>query len=128
MPFDPSQFGATPVGSTPTSSTFNPDTFGATPVETNTPLANSQTAPQQSSFLQKTTDVVNSLFPGKQIGTALGNSIFGIGQAAKGTYQSVIGNSQGAQQSFQNVSNAANLVILLPLHYSIYSLEIIDRD
>lgn len=66
-----------------------------------------QTSPQPS-FLQKTTNVVNSIFPGKQLGKALGNSIFAIGQTVKGAFQKLTGNSTGASQSFANAGEAAD--------------------
>jgi hypothetical protein len=42
---------------------------------------------RQKDLLQKTGDVVNSIFPGKQLGEAVGNSAAAIGQLARGDKQ-----------------------------------------
>ena len=68
-------------------------------------------------FLTKASDVVGSIFPGKQLGTAIGNSAYSIGQDIKGGFQSLTGNKAGAAQSFQNSQMAAdqNKNMVLPV-------------
>lgn len=119
--FDPTQYGATPVTQNNTQSNggFNPAAMGATQVQsplghTNNLPSNSMMQPdqQQGDWLQQATNTIGKLFPGQQIGNAIGNSINGITQSFKqGSLNPLLEAGQENSQNYGKiVGDTANVV------------------
>ena len=84
--FDPLAYGATPVTG------FDPAALGATPVATEAP---------KKDFLTRAEETLGSVFPGRQLGKAVGTSLYGLGRLAQGDIE---GFKQGAQENRQNMT------------------------
>lgn len=78
----------------------NPTPQDVEEVAKNLGISNAQTPaqPDNRDFLQKTGDVVNSIFPGKQLGNAVGNSLYGTGKEISQIFH---GDFKGAGQTLQ---------------------------
>ena len=110
QPFDPNQFGATPVETpvTPSATNFNPSSFGATPVQ-----------PQQPSMFGHPLDALSQQYTGaidtaKEATTSGANTMKqgGIGNIAHGALQSALGGASSAVQAvFAPFSASANAIV-----------------
>lgn len=67
-----------------------------------------QDAAPKKDGLQKASDIVGSIFPGQEIGKALGNSIDATIQTVKGGIKTIKGDKEGAKQAFDNAAHDAD--------------------
>lgn len=70
--------------------------------------------PPEKSFIQKAGDTINSVLPGKQLGTAVGNSIYGLSQLAKGNMDEVRKVNAENNQNFSRVAGDVAQSAILP--------------
>ncbi len=93
MAFDPSQFGATPVTNSP-STTFNPSDYGATPVHTPSPFSQGTDLETMAAKVPASQDMVKNFFSS-------------LGQGVKGTAQDLTKPIVGGAKEVANDTSQA---------------------
>jgi hypothetical protein len=93
MPFDPSQLGATPVTSSPSTS-FNPSDYGATPVHTPSPFSQGTDLETMAAKVPASQDMVKNFFSS-------------LGQGVKGTAKALTDPIVGGAKEVANDTSQA---------------------
>ena len=93
MAFNPSQFGATPVTSSP-STTFNPSDYGATPVHTPSPFSQGTDLETMAAKVPASQDMVKNFFSS-------------LGQGVKGTAKALTDPIVGGAKEVTNDTSQA---------------------